>query len=68
MRLPVADLPASKSLGDAAIAGKIEAGAVQNGSKLVIMPSGETATVKTILTNGEVRILPQINLLLGRLL
>ncbi|KAL2611553.1 hypothetical protein R1flu_023245 [Riccia fluitans] len=52
-RLVVAELVRSRTLGQAAISGKLESGAIRIGSKVLVMPTGETATIKTIEQDGE---------------
>ncbi|KAG8066729.1 hypothetical protein GUJ93_ZPchr0004g40282 [Zizania palustris] len=48
LRLPICDVFSSQMLGQVAICGKVETGAIRSGSKVLIMPSGELATVKII--------------------
>ncbi|KAG0447818.1 hypothetical protein HPP92_028135 [Vanilla planifolia] len=46
--LPICDVISSHSLGQIAACGKLEAGAIRQGSKVLVMPSGELATVRYI--------------------
>lgn len=46
--LPICDVIASHSLGQVAVCGKIEAGGIQTGSKVLVMPSEDIATVRAI--------------------
>ncbi|TKW23881.1 hypothetical protein SEVIR_3G016200v4 [Setaria viridis] len=48
LRLPICDVIASITLGQVAVCGKVEAGGIRTGSKVLVMPSGDLATVKTI--------------------
>eukprot|EP00850_Spirogloea_muscicola_P005015 SM000022S07229 [mRNA] locus=s22:623783:625701:- [translate_table: standard] len=52
LRVTISELVRSRTLGQAAVGGKIEAGAVQPGSKVLLMPIGELATVKAIERGG----------------
>ncbi|CAM6125926.1 unnamed protein product [Calypogeia fissa] len=52
LRLVVAELVKSRSLGQAAVSGKLESGALRTGSKVLVMPIGEIATVKCIEQEG----------------
>ncbi|OEL24132.1 HBS1-like protein, partial [Dichanthelium oligosanthes] len=46
--LPICDVIKSQSTGQLAAFGKLETGAIQNGSKVLVLPCGLEATVKTI--------------------
>ncbi|PKA53018.1 Elongation factor 1-alpha C [Apostasia shenzhenica] len=46
--LPICDVVSSHSLGPVAASGKVEAGAIRQGSKVIVMPSGDFATVRSI--------------------
>ncbi|KAG0527271.1 hypothetical protein BDA96_06G219400 [Sorghum bicolor] len=46
--LPICDVIKSQSTGQLAAYGKLETGAIKNGSKVLVLPSGQEATVKTI--------------------
>uniref|UniRef100_A0ACD5UV00 Uncharacterized protein n=1 Tax=Avena sativa TaxID=4498 RepID=A0ACD5UV00_AVESA len=46
--LPICDVIKSQSTGQLAAFGKLETGAIRNGSKVLVLPCGEVATVKTI--------------------
>ncbi|XP_015692190.1 HBS1-like protein isoform X2 [Oryza brachyantha] len=46
--LPICDVIKSQSTGQLAAFGKLETGAIRNGSKVLVSPCGEVATVKTI--------------------
>ncbi|KAI0494807.1 hypothetical protein KFK09_024950 [Dendrobium nobile] len=48
LRLPICDVTKLRTLGMVAVSGKLEAGAVQIGSKVLVMPSGEFASVRSI--------------------
>ncbi|XP_078176505.1 uncharacterized protein LOC144569879 isoform X2 [Carex rostrata] len=50
--LPICDIISSRTLGQLAVSGKLEAGAIRVGSKVIVMPSGTTGTVRTIEKNG----------------
>ncbi|KAG6552677.1 hypothetical protein Mapa_005624 [Marchantia paleacea] len=52
-RLIVAELVKTRSLGQAAVSGKLESGALRIGSKVLVMPIGEIATVKAIEQDGH---------------
>ncbi|KAF0891130.1 hypothetical protein E2562_005204 [Oryza meyeriana var. granulata] len=53
LRLPICDVISSHTLGQVAIGGKVEAGAIRSGCKVLVMPSGELAVVKTIERNSS---------------
>ncbi|XBI94554.1 hypothetical protein VPH35_031167 [Triticum aestivum] len=46
--LPICDVIKSQSTGQLAAFGKLETGAIRNGSKVLVLPCEEVATVKTI--------------------
>ncbi|XP_043709762.1 HBS1-like protein isoform X4 [Telopea speciosissima] len=46
--LPICDVIKSHSLGQVAVSGKLEAGALRSGSKVIVMPSGDLATVRSL--------------------
>ncbi|CAL4942808.1 unnamed protein product [Urochloa decumbens] len=46
--LPICDVIKSQSTGQLAAFGKLETGAIQNGSKVLVLPCGLEATVKSI--------------------
>ncbi|XP_039134817.1 HBS1-like protein isoform X2 [Dioscorea cayenensis subsp. rotundata] len=46
--LPICDVIKSHSLGQVAACGKIETGAIKNGSRVLVMPLREVATVRSI--------------------
>lgn len=48
LRLPICDVTKLHKLGIVAVSGKVEAGVVQIGSKVLLMPSGEFTTVRSI--------------------
>ncbi|XP_066348578.1 uncharacterized protein [Miscanthus floridulus] len=48
LRLPICDVIASHTLGQVAVCGKVESGGIRTGSKVLAMPSGDIATVRTI--------------------
>ncbi|KAK3141139.1 hypothetical protein QOZ80_4BG0330030 [Eleusine coracana subsp. coracana] len=48
LRLPICDVIASHTLGQLAVCGKVVAGGIRTGSKVLVMPCGDLATVKTI--------------------
>ena len=54
LRMPVSDVVAggSRSLGPAAVGGKIEAGSVRKGQKVLVMPAGVLATVRAVVMSG----------------
>ncbi|GAB2222969.1 hypothetical protein Droror1_Dr00017102 [Drosera rotundifolia] len=51
--MPICDVIRSHSMGQVSACGKLETGAVRNGSKVLVMPLGEVATVRTIESNGQ---------------
>ncbi|CAM6034630.1 unnamed protein product [Sphagnum compactum] len=53
LRLVIAEVMRTRSLGPAALAGKLESGAIRIGSKVRVMPSGEIATIKAIEQEGK---------------
>ncbi|KAJ3692956.1 hypothetical protein LUZ60_012051 [Juncus effusus] len=50
--IPICDIISSRNLGHVAVSGKLEAGAIRVGSKVMIMPTGAKGTIKTIEKNG----------------
>ncbi|XP_037488015.1 HBS1-like protein isoform X1 [Triticum dicoccoides] len=48
LRLPICDVISSHVLGQVAVCGKVVCGAIGSDSKVLVMPSGELATVKII--------------------
>ncbi|KAK3146634.1 hypothetical protein QOZ80_3BG0269250 [Eleusine coracana subsp. coracana] len=46
--LPICDVIKSQSTGQLAAFGKLESGAIRNGSKVLVLPCGQEATVKSI--------------------
>ncbi|RZC86741.1 hypothetical protein C5167_030091 [Papaver somniferum] len=48
LRMPICDFIKSQSLGQLAVSGKLESGALRNGSKVMVLPYGDVATVRTI--------------------
>ncbi|OAY72742.1 HBS1-like protein [Ananas comosus] len=46
--LPICDVIRLQSMGQLAACGKLETGAIRNGSKVLVMPAGEVATVRSI--------------------
>ncbi|RZC47980.1 hypothetical protein C5167_040940 [Papaver somniferum] len=48
LRMPICDFIKSQSLGQLAVSGKLESGAIRNGSKVMVLPYGDVATVRTI--------------------
>ncbi|ERN01088.1 hypothetical protein AMTR_s00002p00187140 [Amborella trichopoda] len=54
LRMPICDVMKSLlSLGQIAVSGKLEAGAIRNGSKVLVMPYGHIATVKCIVRDSR---------------
>lgn len=53
LRLVVSDAYKSAKLGPVTVAGKVEAGVVRPGNRVVIMPSGELCAIKSIDCGGE---------------
>ncbi|XP_022131690.1 HBS1-like protein isoform X3 [Momordica charantia] len=51
--MPVCDVIKSLSLGQVSACGKLEAGALQSGSKVLVMPSGDKGTVRTLERNSQ---------------
>ncbi|XP_022976106.1 HBS1-like protein isoform X3 [Cucurbita maxima] len=51
--MPICDVVRSLSLGQVSAIGKLEAGALQSGSKVLIMPSGDKGTVRTLERNSQ---------------
>lgn len=54
LRLPVHDVCKGKQ-GGVVVGGKIEAGALKPGSKVLVVPGYEQAVVKSLDVNGQVR-------------
>ena len=53
LRMPIADIITEvRSLGGAACGGKIEAGSLMKGQKLLVMPANVSATVKCVEVDG----------------
>ena len=53
LRLPVADvIPSSRTLGAAAVGGKLESGTIRKGDKVLVVPAGVIATVKVVEVSG----------------
>lgn len=48
LRMPICDVTKFHSLGQVAASGKIETGAIRNSSKVLVMPSGELGTIRSI--------------------
>ncbi|PNT62142.1 HBS1-like protein isoform X2 [Brachypodium distachyon] len=48
LRLPICDVVSSHMLGQVAVCGKVATGAIRSDSKVLVMPSGELATVRII--------------------
>ncbi|XXG86883.1 hypothetical protein AAC387_Pa11g1705 [Persea americana] len=48
LRMPICDVTESHSSGRVAATGKLEAGAIRNGSKVLVLPSGNSATVQSM--------------------
>lgn len=46
--LPICDVVKSNSLGQVFACGKLEAGAIRSGSKVLVMPSGDIGTVRSL--------------------
>nr|VDC85841.1 unnamed protein product [Brassica oleracea] len=46
--MPICDVVRSNSHGQVSACGKLEAGAVRSGSKIMVMPSGEPGTVRSL--------------------
>lgn len=53
LRLPISEVIQSRTLGQVAASGKLDAGAIKVGTKLLVMPTGEEATVKAIEQDGK---------------
>lgn len=51
--MPVCDVIKTHSMGQVSASGKLEAGALRSGCKVVVMPLGELATVKSIECNSQ---------------
>ncbi|XP_057833727.2 uncharacterized protein LOC131044423 isoform X2 [Cryptomeria japonica] len=54
LRLPISEVIQSRTLGQVAVSGKLEAGAIKIGTKVLVMPLAEVATVKAIEQDGKV--------------
>jgi hypothetical protein len=54
LRMPVHDVFKARQ-GGVCVGGKLEAGGLKPGSKLLVVPGYETATVKSLEVNGQVR-------------
>ncbi|MQL97087.1 hypothetical protein Taro_029773 [Colocasia esculenta] len=48
LRLPICDVIKSHSVGHVSASGKLDTGAIRNGTKVLVMPSGDIATVRSI--------------------
>ncbi|OVA18984.1 Elongation factor [Macleaya cordata] len=48
LRMPICDVIKSHSLGQVAASGKLESGALRSGLKVLVLPSGDLATVRSI--------------------
>lgn len=54
LRIPISEvIQQSRTLGQVAASGKLDAGAIKVGTKLLVMPAGEGATVKAIEQDGK---------------
>lgn len=53
LRLPISEVIQSRTLGQVAASGKLDAGAIKVGTKLLVMPAGEEAIVKAIEQDGN---------------
>jgi elongation factor 1 alpha-like protein len=54
LRMPVHDVFKARQ-GGVCVGGKLEGGALKPGSKVLLVPGCETATVKSLEVNGQVR-------------
>ncbi|KAJ8540522.1 hypothetical protein K7X08_032509 [Anisodus acutangulus] len=52
--MPICDLVKSPSQGQVSVCGKLETGALQTGDKVLVMPSREMATVRSLEHNSQV--------------
>lgn len=48
LRMPICDVIKSHSLGQVVASGKLDTGAIKNGSKVLVMPYGDLATVRSM--------------------
>ncbi|XP_078436941.1 translation elongation factor EF1A/initiation factor IF2gamma family protein isoform X2 [Wolffia australiana] len=48
LRMPICDVIKSRGQGQVSASGKLEAGAMRDGTKVLVMPSGELATVRSM--------------------
>ncbi|XP_019055580.1 PREDICTED: elongation factor 1-alpha isoform X2 [Nelumbo nucifera] len=48
LRMPICDVIRSHLQGQVAASGKLESGAIRSGSKVLVMPSGDVATVRSL--------------------
>jgi len=56
LRIPISEvIPKSRTLGAAAVSGKVEAGGIKGGLKVVVMPGRHVCSVKAIEVSGEAR-------------
>ncbi|CAD7698398.1 unnamed protein product [Ostreobium quekettii] len=53
LRVPIADVFKSRTLGSTAVGGKVECGAMAVGGKVLVMPAGEVATIKSLEVDGQ---------------
>ncbi|GAB4854553.1 hypothetical protein Ancab_023134 [Ancistrocladus abbreviatus] len=53
LRMPICDVIKSQSMGQVSASGKLEAGAVRSGCKVLVMPLGDVATVRSIECNSR---------------
>ncbi|CAN0860084.1 HBS1-like protein [Linum grandiflorum] len=51
--MPICDVIKSSSQGQVSACGKLEAGALRSGMKVVVMPSGEVGTIKSLERDSE---------------
>lgn len=53
LAMPICDVIKTHSMGQVSASGKLEAGALRSGSKVLVMPLGEVATVRSIECNSQ---------------
>uniref|UniRef100_A0A7C9CYX7 Tr-type G domain-containing protein n=1 Tax=Opuntia streptacantha TaxID=393608 RepID=A0A7C9CYX7_OPUST len=51
--MPICDVIKTQSMGQVSASGKLEAGALRSGCKVLVMPLGEVATVRSIECNSQ---------------
>lgn len=53
LRIPISDTFKTRSLGQNAVGGKVEGGALKVGGQVLVMPAGSLATVRALEVDGK---------------